>query len=572
MANRLRRTIGFIFLISVGGCARPHQQSAVHAEHVEYTISLRTNPSTSVQIKLKVRGTPEPVSRFAIAPSWGGTENCERFVHDLHVVDDKGQECPVTVDPNRPHGWDVRHRPGALLTVTCDLKPIEPDPLTDFKTHYEPVLRPDLLHLIGETALIYPEWLEDRGVMDIDFQTAGFDENGWKLATSFDSEKPHLRRTLQQFRHGLFFAGRIQLQDVEVRGGKLRVGVYGDDWPFTELELVDLVKRIISVEREFVNDFTDPYFLVTVVPTGPRATPQSLSLGGTGLTNCFAMFLAPGMAIGEQSPHRSAFLRLLAHEYFHTWNGGKLSTEEPEEFVYWFSEGFTDYYASRILRKGGFLSDQEWVDRFNETLRNLYLSPVSTAPAETIRKDFWARQEVQKLPYNRGEVVAYMLDQEIRKKSGNTKNLDDFMRELFGEAARGEKSQTDRLLTRVAQWTDRGFADNLRKVVMDGQLPSPPDTGADPNVQKEMIEGHRFEPGFDVDSTFQNKKVAGVVPNSKAYAAGLRDGQAIAGMSVTRGDSTRLIELTIRENDEKRKISYLPHGEAIQVPQYKLVP
>jgi hypothetical protein len=102
----------------------------------------------------------------------------------------------------------------------------------------------------------------------------------------------------------MFFARKIRVHDKLIRGGRLRVAIYGD-WDFKDSELVDMIDAVVATERDFAHDFTDPYFLVTVVPTGPRVTPQNFSMGGTGLANCFALFLAPGTSIGPGSPHRN---------------------------------------------------------------------------------------------------------------------------------------------------------------------------------------------------------------------------------------------------------------------------
>ena len=541
---------------------------------ISYTFALQPGAPPRVRVTLRVTGEADGSSRLAIAPDWGGVENCERFVHDLAVHDAAGHACGVVSDAAAPHGWNVSHEPGAALVASYELRPSPTDPLAAFGTHYEPVVRPEFFQLIGQTGLIYPEWLEDAPAHEVDIRCTweGFRESGWTVVSSFDGTAGARGRTLPDFRHAMFLAaapGSVRVQDRDIPGGKLRVAIVEDDWGFNDTELIDLVARIVTVEREFVGDFEDPYFLVTVAPTGPRATPQSISMGGTGLTNCFALFMAPGTTVAPESAHRRAVLHLLAHEYFHTWNGGKITTADPEELVYWFSEGFTDFYAARLLHRAGLVSSAEWLDRTNETLRNLWLSPVATAPAETIRREFWSRREVQQLPYNRGEVVALMLDEEIRRVSGGRQSLDDFFRELLREARGGEKAQTDSLLARVERWTSRGFAADLRDIVVDGVLPSPPARTSDPAAVRIDADTYRYDPGFDVDTSLQTRIASGVREGSAAYAAGLRDGQALVGFSVHHGNPDRQIELKIKEGEQPRSVVYFPRGEPIRMPRYQ---
>jgi predicted metalloprotease with PDZ domain len=476
----------------------------------------------------------------------------------------------VSSDPAVPHGWNVAHEPEATLIATYELRAKTPDPLSAFGTHYEPVVRDDLMHLIGQTGLIFPQWLESRGPVDIRWSWSGFEQHGWRTLSSFDSQGGRARRPLSVFRHAIFLAGRVRLHEREVRGGRLRVAVYGDDWGFRDEELVDLVQRIVDVEREFVGDFNDPEFLVTVVPTGSEARSGSFSLGGTGLTQCFALFLAPGVAVEPSSPHRDAIIRLLAHEYFHTWNGGKIPMDQPEELVYWFSEGFTDFFTTRLLRRAGLIDDTGCTRRLNEMLKKLWLSPVATEPAETIRRDFWTRHEVKQLPYQRGEIAALMLDEEIRQVSDGRRSLDDVFKEILAQAPTGETSETNRLLERFARWTSPEFAQRLRSIVVDGALPSPPPRVTEPAAALHKVESFRYDIGFDLDKTLKEKIVTGVREGSRAQAAGLREGLRLVGASLYPGDPDREIEISTRDNGQTRAIRFFPRGEPVQIPQYRL--
>lgn len=553
--------------MALAGCAATVERAPMAPDAVAYGFALMDSPG-AVRVTMRVRGEEDGTSRLAVAPSWGGIENCRRFIHGLKVSDQRGRDLPVQGEADAP-GWTVTHEPGAVLTASYELRRAERDPLAEFGTHYEPVVRDDLLHLIGETGLIYPEWLEGQGPVEITARWSGFGARGWTVATSFDGERGTIRRPLHEFRHAMFLAGRVRVHDRRVGpGAVLRVAIHGENWGFEDRELVDLVERIVTVEREFMRDLDDPYFLVTVVPTGGPATPRSVSLAGTGLTNCFALFLPPGMAVGPDSPHRERFLRLLAHEYFHTWNGGHIRTEEPEELVYWFSEGFTDFYASRLLRRAGLISDAAWLERLNETIRMLWRSPVATEPAETIRREFWTSRDVQQLSYQRGELVALMLDEEIRRTTGGARGLDDFLHEVLEDARTGERSETGRLLSRVARWTSPEFSETLRRIVVDGGLPDVPARVSEPGAARVETQAHRYDPGFDVDASLRTRAATGVREGGPAHAAGLREGQEITGFSVHRGDPDRAIELKIREQGEERALRFMPRGSALTIPQY----
>src|SRR5262249_45100807 len=150
----------------------------------------------------------------------------------------------------------------------------------------------------------------------------GFDEAGWKVASSFGPGSTARTMTLptHQFRQCLIIAGTLRCPTRTVKGQTVGLAIYGDEWGFSDDDFADLAAEVIAMERDFFEDHTRPWYLISIVPTG-RATKQSLSLGGTGLTNCFALFCNTGLDLSAGSSHRRRILHLLAHEHFHTWNG-----------------------------------------------------------------------------------------------------------------------------------------------------------------------------------------------------------------------------------------------------------
>jgi len=86
-----------------------------------------------------------------------------------------------------------------------------------------------------------------------------------------------------------------------------------------------------------------------------------------------------------------------------------------------------------------------------------------------VAADFWKVKEVGELPYRRGDLVALLLDHEIRATSGGKRSLDDFFREALQRGReRGEIGSTDNLLELAADFTSQEFADRLRGLIVDG--------------------------------------------------------------------------------------------------------
>lgn len=533
---------------------------------LDYVFELSSDTPRHVRITLAVSAGDGDEAVFRVQPHWGGQKNLQDEIRNVRVVDANGAERPVLRRPDEPTHWRVASRPGERLLVSHELHPAAEDRLAASGNVYRPVVRDDLFHLIGETGLLWPGWIDESAPTSIRLSWRGFREAGWSVVSSLgEGDAPRtVQMPLNDFRHAMYLAGKLQLETRALRDTRVTLAVYGDDWGFRAPEFADLVERIIQVEREFFNDFSDPHYLVTLLPTGPKGA--GLSLGGTGLTNCFALFCTPGIAVSAGSPMRERILQLLAHEYFHHWNGVKIGPAEPEQHGYWFSEGFTDYFAARILVGAGLTTPGQWLAATNDAIRSLWLNPNRDATAERIREAFWTDRAVGEVPYKRGHVVALLLDNEIRRRSKGEKSLDDLMRALVARASVDSKLSNDDLVRVIGEWTDAEFAARVRAVVENGEMPELPATLYGGTVRVEPREIAAFDAGFDVEATARTREVAGVREGSAAHAAGLRNGQKVEKLSVHYGDVTKPIEINVKQTDGPRQIEFMPLGAKQTAP------
>jgi predicted metalloprotease with PDZ domain len=532
------------------------------------TFELVRSPETFVRVRIEARGAKEGTTSFSISERWGGVEHFEKGIRALEVRDASGKALPA--ERPAPHRWSVRHPPGAPLEVVYELAPTGERIGDERESRYRPAVLPDLFHLVGTTGLVVPDPLEGEEPRSIEIRWVGFSEAGWKVVSSFGAgpEPRRIRRPLHEFVYGLYVAGDLRVVPVPLRGGTLHVAIAGEDWGFSDDLYVDLVRRIVVAERDFFDDHGDPHFLVSLVPVGVR-NPRSRSLGGTGLTDSFALFLLPGTGIEEEAEMGRGLRWLLAHELFHNWNGQKMPRLEPEALVYWFSEGFTDFYARRLLLRAGLITLEEYAADLSERVGAYLASPVRNEPNERILRDYWKDERVERLPYLRGEVVALLLDAAIRKASGGVRSLDELMRDLLARGRRGERVSTERLLALAESYAGKECAERLRRIVVEGGTPEIPTDLLAPCLEGETVERASYEPGFDIQASLAAKVITGVIAESPAFREGLRDGQPLRRWSVHRGRVDRPIELTIEEEGKERRLSFFPEGKPVSVPRFR---
>ena len=74
-----------------------------------------------------------------------------------------------------------------------------------------------------------------------------------------------------------------------------------------------------------------------------------------------------------------------AHEFVHHWTKNRIRLMWRGH--QWFSEGFTDYYAHKILLKNKSMDLAKFLNRFNKILRKHYTSLVRKTPNDSITYD-----------------------------------------------------------------------------------------------------------------------------------------------------------------------------------------
>ncbi|MBI5549630.1 MAG: M61 family metallopeptidase, partial [Deltaproteobacteria bacterium] len=143
------------------------------------------------------------------------------------------------------------------------------------------------------------------------------------------------------------------------------------------------------------------------------------------------------------------FLALAAHEYFHLWNVKRIKPKALVPYDYkrevyttllWAMEGVTSYYDTLLLRRTGFIDPSRYLTRLGEVITSVESTPGRRElPLSEASRLAWIKhyRPDENTPnsgisyYAKGEIVAALLDLELRRRSGGVRSLDDLMRLLF---------------------------------------------------------------------------------------------------------------------------------------------
>jgi predicted metalloprotease with PDZ domain len=158
---------------------------------------------------------------------------------------------------------------------------------------------------------------------------------------------------------------------------------------------------------------------------------------------------------------RGSILRLAAHELLHAWNGKRLRPVGLGPFDYerpvhtpslWLVEGVTSYYDDLVLAKAGLSSEEGVLADLSSAIRSVQTAPgrkiESLADASRYAWTGLYRRDADSPNrsvdyYDKGAVVAFLLDARLRRTSQGSRSLDDVLRALWAQHADRPYEETD---------------------------------------------------------------------------------------------------------------------------------
>jgi predicted metalloprotease with PDZ domain len=288
-------------------------------------------------------------------------------------------------------------------------------------------------------------------------------------------------------------------------------------------------------------------------------------------------------AIGMDKPDKGyrQYLGLCSHEYFHLWNVKRIRPARLAEAdllgeayteLLWAFEGITSYYDELALARSGVISSKDYLDLFAATVTRVQRAPGRAR--QTVAEssfDAWTKfyKQDANAPnaivsyYAKGALVAFGLDVEIRRHSGDTLCRDDLMRRIwqrFGKTGDGvpERGIEHELATLLGEPLSTFFEQYVYGI---DELPLPdwfgalgigfrlraPASADDLGGYAEQAPENRGSPGLGArhESRPDGLRLTQVIAGGAAQAAGLSPGDclvAIDGERVTAANIDQLVQ------------------------------
>lgn len=544
-------------LAAWGGAAQAQPQTPV-----AYAVApvMEGGALRALAVEIRFAGDADGETVLHLPGRWAGTDSLWKQVDDLRV---QGATSVRGEGGTRV----ISHAPGAALAVRYRVRSgYAADPAFGYQKAL-PIILPGWFFFHGEGVFALPDGRQEAPAR---FAWRDFPA-GWTVASDLDHLDPARGTAGDVVESAAIGAADLTVLRRDVDGAPVRVALRGR-WDFTAEAFLDAVAAVIRAENALWDDGGRP-FTAVIAPLG--GSGPGLSYTGTARGDAFSVASTPGFPLGEAT-------RFLAHEYMHTWIGDELGGQPAgaEAAVFWLTEGFTDFYAGRALLRAGLWTPADFVADLNRVLLRYATSPARTEPNAVIQERFWSDAAVQQLPYDRGHLLALLLDHRIRRHTSGRVDMDDVLRAQRALARRNAEAGRSvdagtlfPLALRQAAGMDVG--EELARHVERGEPVLLPAELFGACARVETVTQPDFHRGFDLAATEGARLlITRVDSTSPAYAAGLREGMRIIRREGgVIGDAGVEIVYRVDDAGTERVIRYLPQGKGrVTVQRVHLTP
>ncbi len=538
-----------------------------------FNVSMEQPASNTFQVELQCAGLTAKQYDFKMPiwmPGYYQVLNYANDVQNLEISDSKGN--PIKWEKANHNTWRVYTNGATALKISYGIKTTRSFVATNY-------LNPDRA-FIAPTGM----FLHIANQIDVPVTVNIKPFNGWtKIATGLEKVKGQ-EFSFQAKDFDVLYDSPILIGSLEEMPSFTVQGVphyfkgfkLGD---FNKQAFMDDLKKVIEAAVAVIGEI--PFADYTFIGVGP---------GGGGIEHLNSSAVAfSGNKNLDNPGGRTSMLSFLGHEYFHHYNAKRIRPVELGPFDYdngsrtnmlWVAEGVTSYYDEMLLRWANLNSSDNILKGFQQAIKKYENSPgslfqsVSQASYDTWSDGPFGRttDEVNKTVsyYDKGPVMAIMLDFKIRHETKNQKSLNDVMRTLYYTYYKKEnRGYTEDEFRKVCEKTAGVPLDEFFSYIYTVKTPDYAKylnyAGLNIDLTRKPVQGAWL--GIRATSVKDSVKVRDVDWNSPAWIEGIRRNQVITGIN---GKPANLVALDQIGKDYKDNdliaIEVLDKGKKTNIP------
>jgi predicted metalloprotease with PDZ domain len=270
---------------------------------------------------------------------------------------------------------------------------------------------------------------------------------------------------------------------IAVGSSRIYISVYSATGQVKSSQISGYLKPMALALQNFFNGFPVASYQFLYYFENPEVALADKEKGGGGYGalehNYSSLYFLPEIAFEPRL--KSMVNEVSSHEFLHILTPLNLHSELIEHFDFinpkmskhlWLYEGVTEYFAHLVQVKNGLLTEKQFFsnmrDKINEAedLGNFSMTTMS----ERVLEDKY--QKKYGSVYNRGALIALMLDIFIREKTNGEKDLKTVIVDLTKKYGAGRPFKDDEFLSEFVKASHpdvQQFIDNY----IDGEQPLP---------------------------------------------------------------------------------------------------
>jgi predicted metalloprotease with PDZ domain len=444
-----------LFAVSIVVVSMTAPRSAAPDPAMSWSVRLKDADLNVVTVEGKVSGrTGRKFTFYAVETKAG--ESIEPIGMEAFRPD--GRPLNITA---MPEGWEVACG-GDDFTIRYDV-------VMTIEDRYSPEVRGMLSHLgpgrsrlMGRDLFVQPAHPVAGGVLvDIDLHEGSRIGSPWETVGTrmIVPEVSELPMTLVA-------AGDYRFLEISVSGVRLVLAI-GGEWSFGDDELLETIRFIVSEEiAMFGSSPRDRHLVIcdhNPVRGGKGFDYYGVHFGGTVL-----LFLDPSI---DRSELYGAPMSIIAHEFFHNWNGEAL--RPADDSFMWFTEGATVYFSYRVLLKAGIINELQY-DAAVSAITGRYGDNAlrGSVHLSMAGNNDLSNREMVNLLYDGGFLAARAIDERISSLTGGGSGLIDVIRRLYREDPDGREIGVGDLNSAILAETGADLSVFIEELLVD-PLPIP---------------------------------------------------------------------------------------------------
>jgi len=447
--------------------------SAPAAAQLHYTVDLTSPATHTAAVTLRVDSLParDTVFQFAAtAPGTYQTMNIGRFVMDLRATDARGREVPVRrLSVNR---WRIGD-PRRVRQVSWHVQDTWNTPVAEFPVY--PMAGSEIARdhaLLNAHALLgFPPSMQ-RARVTVRLRHPP----GWTVETALrEGSEGYEAESYDHLVDSPFLLGTgLTTATLTVTGVPVRIAAYTPSGQITAPRLAGAMRGMLEAAGRFIGRLpVDRYvFLYRFAPPRP--------LMGAWEHGSSSEYVLQDVPFTERAA--AGITSTAAHEFFHVVTPLNVHSEIIEHFNFetptpslhlWLYEGVTEWASDKMQQEAGLETLDAYLAEVARKVRNDRLRFDTTYSLTRIAETSFTPAGAAQFGnvYERGALVAGLLDIRLLQLSGGRRGLRALVRDLARDYGKSRPFPEDSLFALIAARTSPQVLDFFARYVQGTERP-----------------------------------------------------------------------------------------------------